>query len=393
MLDVLIYLCRDIRHKTAKLNGRLAWSGSAWLGLLSTSEVSGISGASTGGATTGGGGGGGSNNNHIYVNPHSYDSSTGGSISGSTAIMLPMPLQLVPDNNNGAGLATSSSCALSRQHTSTTLSTLNTYLFPCGADSAGTIGGGTFNGSTSCDLDSNFSQMVAGSEAGSSTFSAGGGGGGGVGGVGLSTGLGGFINKRRIRKLFGVGNGGGSSAGDNFGVAPYASALRRRSSHLVQFHTAAFAKKKQQQQQEQMEQRIATVASANAAFLERREQQQQQQQQQQQPLQPVHMLQQPQPKKKKPPGPPAQMRQQASRTMDQDPLMNRPRKNTPASGKKKETTRDYEKYPLKQLFIIDICATCNGDGGGSGGGGSGGDTSNGSTQLQQDDKLLDSDAA
>ncbi|XP_030079882.1 uncharacterized protein LOC115483077, partial [Drosophila hydei] len=87
--------------------------------------------------------------------------------------MLPLPLtlQLLPDQSNQSSSSNGLSLgAISRPATTTTLSTLNTYLFPCGADSAGTIGGGTFNGSASCDLDSNFSHMVAGgSEAGSST--------------------------------------------------------------------------------------------------------------------------------------------------------------------------------------------------------------------------------
>ncbi|XP_043949102.1 potassium voltage-gated channel protein Shaker isoform X3 [Drosophila biarmipes] len=315
------------------------------------------------------------NNNHIYVNPHSYDSSTTGSVSGSTAVMLPLPLSL-PLNlqhqpaaaTGGGGAAAAAALDAQQQHplgsnsntgaisrigtltgtgtsTSTTLSTLNTYLFPCGADSA----------ASSCDLDSNFSQMLgAGSEGGASsslsqvTAPAGAatvpGSGSGLG-LGVQLGLG-FINsRRRIRRLFGVGEMMPAVATPT----PYAAALRRRSSQIVQLT------KKREKELEDLEQqqRIATVASANAAFLERREQQQQQQLQQQQ-----HQAQQPhlqfafnplQPeagkkKKKKPPGPPAHTRQQSSRTMD-DPMMNRPRKATPAASKKKDkgSENPYEK--------------------------------------------------
>ncbi|XP_032581383.1 potassium voltage-gated channel protein Shaker isoform X2 [Drosophila sechellia] len=294
------------------------------------------------------------NNNHIYVNPHSYDSSTTGSVSGSTAVMLPLPLTLplnLQHQPSAAGAAAGSASVDSQQQnalggsntgaisrigtmtgtgtsTSTTLSTLNTYLFPCGADSA-----------SSCDLDSNFSQMLgAGSEGGASsslsqtTAPAG-------AGLGLGVQLGlGFINsRRRIRRLFGVGDMVPPVATPT----PYAAALRRRSSQLVQMT------KKREKELEDLEQqqRIATVASANAAFLERREQQQQQQQQQhlqqtqqQQHLQFAFNPLQPEAgkkKKKKPPGPPAHTRQQSSRTMD-DPMMNRPRKSTPAASKKKD---------------------------------------------------------
>ncbi|XP_058977923.1 potassium voltage-gated channel protein Shaker isoform X2 [Musca domestica] len=257
------------------------------------------------------------NNNHIYVNPHSYDTNTATSLTNTTASQntatgstaQAVSLQHTTagggnlggghgdhENNNGyvgggGGGGGSEAGAvgggdLTRQHTSTTLSTLNTYLFPCGADSAGTIGGVTFNGSHSCDLDSNFSRMVAGSsEGGSST---------------ISSGLG-FINKRRIKRLFGVGGGG-----------PYASALRRRSSHLIQFQTAALAAKKQQQME-----REAAVASANAAFYEQQKKKKE---------------------KKKPPGPPPQARNQNSRQME-DPMMNRPRRNT---NKKKDEPNPYE---------------------------------------------------
>ncbi|XP_039227015.1 putative uncharacterized protein DDB_G0288537 isoform X5 [Drosophila yakuba] len=308
------------------------------------------------------------NNNHIYVNPHSYDSSTTGSVSGSTAVMLPLPLSLplsLPLNlqhqpsaaagsGSGSGSAATGAATLDAQQphplggsntgaisrigtltgtgtsTSTTLSTLNTYLFPCGADSA-----------SSCDLDSNFSQMLgAGSEGGaSSSLSQTTAPAGAAAGLGLGVQLGlGFINsRRRIRRLFGVGDMVPPVATPT----PYAAALRRRSSQLVQMT------KKREKELEDLEQqqRIATVASANAAFLERREQQQQQQQQhlqqtqqQQQHLQFAFNPLQPEAgkkKKKKPPGPPAHTRQQSSRTMD-DPMMNRPRKSTPAASKKKD---------------------------------------------------------
>ncbi|KAI8034867.1 hypothetical protein M5D96_012383 [Drosophila gunungcola] len=229
------------------------------------------------------------------------------------------------------------------------MSTLNTYLFPCGVDSA-----------SSCDLDSNFSQMLgAGSEGGaSSSLSQTTAPVGTVTGLGLGVQLGlGFINsRRRIRRLFGVGEMVPPVATPT----PYAAALRRRSSQVVQMT------KKREKELEDLEQqqRIATVASANAAFLERREQQQLQQQQQQQqhqqqqqypqqhlqfafnPLQPEAGKK----KKKKPPGPPAHTRQQSSRTMD-DPMMNRPRKSTPASSKKKDKGPEnpYEKYPSPQI--------------------------------------------
>nr|XP_043066122.1 SWI/SNF chromatin-remodeling complex subunit SWI1 isoform X5 [Drosophila bipectinata] len=316
-----------------------------------------------------------SNNNHIYVNPHSYDSSTTGSVSGSTAVMMPLPVAAAPTTTGGGGggatsAATTTASDASQQHplgaisrtgngngtstgtgtvtctgtgagtgtsTSTTLSTLNTYLFPCGADSA-----------SSCDLDSNFSQMLdaGGSSSLSHQSTA------PVGlGLGVQLGLG-FVNsRRRIRRLFGVGGGDFQQSPGT--PTPYAAALRRRSSQLMQLT------KKREKELEDLEQqqRIATVASANAAFLERREQQLQQQQQQQLHLQLQQQQQQTQfigfnplqaeagkKKKKKPPGPPAQARQQSSRTME-DPLMNRPRKNTPSSNKKKDKNLEnpYEK--------------------------------------------------
>ncbi|KAM7349935.1 potassium voltage-gated channel protein Shaker isoform 3-T3 [Cochliomyia hominivorax] len=261
------------------------------------------------------------NNNHIYVNPHSYDTNTAASLTttashtatGSTAAAASLntsstaaalgaaaTASLPPpsgdhENNNGTCM-TGGGGDLTRQHTSTTLSTLNTYLFPCGADSAGTIGGITFNGSHSCDLDSNFSRMVAGSDGDSST---------------ISSGLG-FINKRRIKRLFGVGNGG-----------PYTSALRRRSSHLIQFQTAALAAKKQQQME-----REATVASANAAFYEQQKKKKE---------------------KKKTPGPPPQVRAQATRQMD-DPMMNRPRRNTTKSKDKEDHFQQQNPYEQKENF-------------------------------------------
>ncbi|XP_037890451.1 potassium voltage-gated channel protein Shaker isoform X1 [Glossina fuscipes] len=270
------------------------------------------------------------NNNHIYVNPHSYDTNTAASLStsashtatGSTAVVVPQSsanasgnltqwqdYQDVNLNNNslvvgegtGGGITGGGGGGdLTRQHTSTTLSTLNTYLFPCGVDSAGTIGGITFNGSQSCDLDSNFSRMVAGSEEGGSST--------------ISSGLG-FINKRRIKRLFGVGSG------------PYASALRRRSSQLAQFQTAALAAKKQQKME-----REASVAAANAAFYEQQQKKKKE--------------------KKKPPGPPAQMRAQNSRQME-DPMMNRPRRNTTNTDKKKEQKQQQQNFYEQKDNLYD----------------------------------------
>lgn len=261
------------------------------------------------------------NNNHIYVNPHSYDTNTAASLTttashtatGSTAAAVSLHTTSTAaalgaaataslpatggdhENNNGTDVAIGGG-DLTRQHTSTTLNTLNTYLFPCGADSAGTIGGITFNGSHSCDLDSDFSRMVAGSEGGSST---------------ISPGLG-FINKRRIKRLFGVGNGGN-----------YNTALRRRSSHLVQFQTAALAAKKQQKME-----REATVASANAAFYEQQKKKKE---------------------KKKTPGPPPQVRAQAGNQMD-DPYMNRPRRKTHKSKDKDDPLQQQNPYEQKENF-------------------------------------------
>ncbi|XP_055915570.1 potassium voltage-gated channel protein Shaker isoform X2 [Eupeodes corollae] len=109
------------------------------------------------------------NNNHIYVNPNSYDLNT----NITTTTNIPIIIDENQLNNNH----------LSRQLTSTTLNTLNTYQFPCEK------GAGT--GSIATDLDSNFSQ-----------YDDWAGGGVGVGGAG------GRGTEKKKRRLFGTVGGG-----------------------------------------------------------------------------------------------------------------------------------------------------------------------------------------